>query len=86
MKNEIKKIFDNIKYELHNNRNFILMTDKDIEILLEYIFNLQKEVIKLTAESTEWEFKFYDLQEKYVHLDKVNCQLRKKINNGDYEK
>lgn len=73
--------------------------DIDKEQLIEDIFlvtlyyegvikNLQEEVNKLTAESTEWESKCYDLQEELndtikenKHLDEVNCKLRKNINN-----
>ena len=36
--------------------------------LLDYITNLQQEIDKLTAESTEWESKCYDLQQENERL------------------
>lgn len=38
------------------------------ERLLDYITNLQEEINKLTAESTEWESKYYDLQKENKRL------------------
>jgi len=57
------------------------------KVVLENSFleELKQEIDRLTAESTEWESKFYDLQEEITHLDSVNCHLRKKINNDIYK-
>lgn len=38
------------------------------KIMADYITNLQQEINKLTAESTEWESKYYDLQQENKNL------------------
>ena len=57
----------------------------DLKTLLDYITNLQEEVNKLTAESTEWESKCYDLQEENEILRELNvcvgCNLNYKQRN-----
>lgn len=75
---EIEEAFNCIDYELS-------VCNDELPKIKNYITNLQVEVNKLTAESTEWESKCYDLQEENKHLDKVNCHLRKKINNDIYK-
>ena len=71
MKDEIKEILDNIKYELDNKRKFILMTDKDTEILLDYITNLQEksnnqaeEINRLYKQREKFMKKYSYLQEE----------------------
>ena len=73
MSEDIKEILDGFKEILDNptttdecydgriieiDRSYDLDLD-EIKLLLDYITNLQEELNKLTAESTEWENKFY---------------------------
>jgi len=51
--------------------------------ILDYITNLQVEINKLTAESTEWESKCYNLQEENERLKNGYCELKVKCNNGE---
>lgn len=83
MSNEIKEILDDLRtykdryeYFLFNNLSF---SDRDYKAkqLLDYITNLQEEVNKLTAESTEWESKCYDLQEENERLNNIINELEK---------
>jgi len=53
------------------------------QIVLDYITNLQVEINKLTAESTEWESKCYNLQEENERLKNGYCELKVKCNNGE---
>lgn len=51
------------------------------KLLLNYITNLQEEINKLTAESTEWESKCDNLQEELEVLNKLNqANLKQKQN------
>lgn len=45
-----------------------LLYYENCKVLLDYITNLQQEINKLTAESTEWESKYYDLQQENEFL------------------
>lgn len=61
---------DNIPYEEYEmllKSCYFVLCNKD------YITNLQQEINKLTAESTEWESKYYDLQQE-------NERLKEQIN------
>jgi SMC interacting uncharacterized protein involved in chromosome segregation len=96
MKDEIKEILDDLRtykdryeYFLFNNLSF---SDRDYKakILLDYITNLQEEINKLTAESTEWESKYYDMQDNFHNaneeierLKNGYCKLKVKCNNGE---
>jgi cell division protein FtsB len=69
MKDEIKEIIrlnceEEIDVKYFAKDNSLVDTTMDYSQLLDYITNLQEEVNKLTAESTEWESKCYDLQEE----------------------
>lgn len=72
MKDNVKEILDIIKKvskaEVNSYNGFIETPPMKWEIFLDYITNLQEEVNKLTAESTEWESKCYDLQEENERL------------------
>lgn len=73
MNNEIKEILDNLKNKDNDIKgiNFLKyqdLTRGEINLLLDYITNLQQEINKLTAESTEWESKCYDLQQENERL------------------
>ncbi|MBO7696536.1 MAG: hypothetical protein J6T10_28245 [Methanobrevibacter sp.] len=68
MTNEIKELINNlIEYR---NSDYTCkqpedcLTIEDVWLLLDYITNLQEEINKLTAESTEWESKCYDLENR----------------------
>lgn len=39
--------------------------EEDINWVINYITNLQQEINKLTAESTEWESKYYEMQDNF---------------------
>ena len=66
MKDEIKEILDELNdmFQLSELEQQV----KDIEKVIDYITNLEQEVNKLTAESTEWESKCYDLQKENERL------------------
>lgn len=64
MKDEIKEILDSWNKVCNNELEYVELTLEQMRLLFNYITNLQEEVNKLTAESTEWESKCYDLQEK----------------------
>ena len=63
-------------------------TVEKAEELIDYINNLQEETNKLTAESTEWESKFYDLQEKCENYRKLKerYQIEKELYKSRNEK
>ena len=86
MKDEIKEIL----YELNDifQLSELEQQVKDIEKLLDYITNLQtieQQYSAILSENAELENKITNLQEENIHLDKVNCHLRKKINNETYK-
>lgn len=66
MKEEIKEILEDVKRHL----DYVEATkqasirDNEMKVMYDYITNLQEEINKLTAESTEWESKCYDLQKE----------------------
>lgn len=60
MKDEIKEINIKIPGQILD----YVDTKEHLIELFNYITNLQEEINKLTAESTEWESKCYDLQEE----------------------
>lgn len=67
MKDETKEILNKLLeyFKVSNINDFGYEKDKlisyeEAQILLDYITNLQEEVNKLTAESTEWESKYYE--------------------------
>jgi len=70
MSDEIKEILDKLKDEnnyqvdCNDGSAFKELFANEINLLLDYITNLQEEI---------------------THLDKVNCHLRKKINNDIYK-
>lgn len=72
MTEEIKEILDKLEKVANRetaSRNALMeMKDTDYRDLLDYITNLQQEINKLTAESTEWESKYYDLQQENEFL------------------
>ena len=51
---------------------YFILCNKD------YITNLQQEIDKLTAESTEWESKYYDLQQENERL-KIQVSAREEL-------
>lgn len=61
------------------NNNSAYCNKDDVDFLLNLIENQQKEIEKLTAESTEWESKVYELQDEINVLnaqkDSLNWQL-----------
>ena len=84
MHTEIKEILDDLK-DMNNYSNFIdsqyggggyyyLLEKKESKQLLDYITNLQQEINKLTAESTEWESKCYDLQQENERKERLITQ------------
>ena len=69
MKDEIKEILDIERYRNKDGyAENINLLPSEIVAIKDYITNLQEEINILTAESTEWESKFYDLQEEYEKL------------------
>jgi len=77
MTNEIKEILDYFEEYIKDNDMHCsepMLNWKDLKIVLDYITNLQREIDKLTAESTDWESKVYDLQERINKAtDKLYC-------------
>ena len=68
---EILNILNTMAKENKESDNPLQATVILFEILyrvLDYITNLQQEINKLTAESTEWESKYYDLQQENEFL------------------
>lgn len=72
MKDEIKEILEEVKdlTDITIEKGTYGISHKKWKLLLDYITNLQEEVNKLTAESTEWESKCYDLQKENESLYK----------------
>lgn len=66
-------------------KNEIDLLPKNQKKVLDYITNLQKEIEKLTAESTEWESKCYDLQKENEEL-KTRIEKVKKYIDEHYPK
>ena len=89
MKDEIKEILDKLKSLVYDEYCLEFSVDyidrKEEKILLDHITNLQKEINKLTAESTEWESKYYDLQEENDYLKDIvsNTELSDEIKKAD---
>jgi chromosome segregation ATPase len=83
MKDEIKEILDNIKYLLDNKTKFILMTDKDIETLLDYITNLQEKYERM-KENAEILANGYNELEK--RIDKAIEYIKKEIADIEFMK
>ena len=81
MKEEIKEILEDVKRHL----DYVEATgqcsirDNEMKAMYDYITNLQEEVNKLTAESTEWESKCYDLQEEIERQSKAQVILDNQI-------
>lgn len=75
MAEEIKEIIDFLKDDLYMEGGYKSLHYKQCDMLLNYITVLQQEVNKLTAESTEWESKCYDLQEENKRLKEEIDQL-----------
>ena len=85
MNNEIKEILDRLKKCDYD----------DFNKVLDYITNLQEEINKLTAESTEWESKYYDLEKlnNANYLSFIDCNSRinkatemlKRYGNGTFD-
>lgn len=83
MNNEIKEILDYLKESAIKKNLYFEIKPEKAQILLDYITNLQQEINKLTAESTEWESKCYELQQAKDELqndyqeavDKI-CELK----------
>ena len=70
MNNEIKEIINYfIKYA--NIEDSI-----KISKLEDYITNLQQEINKLTAESTEWESKYYEMQDNFHNANEEIERLK----------
>ena len=72
MNDEIKEILRNCEKAINEASGYNNTTDK----ILDYITNLQQEINKLTAESTEWESKYYDLQQENERLKLNHKQLK----------
>lgn len=83
MKDEIKEILDELKDDtyvpLEDGRDYKLLYKDDDKQLLDYITNLQEEINKLIAESTEWESRCYKLQEKNERLTQGVVLLTNKL-------
>lgn len=77
MQEEIKEILDKLKDENWYDEldltgtKWVELKWEETHLLLDYITNLQQEINKLTAESTEWESKCYELQQENERLN--NC-------------
>lgn len=76
--NEIKEILKDIEKGVKTGKDKndikvggICYEWQDLKIVLDYITNLQQEINKLTAESTEWESKCYDLQQENERLNEI---------------
>jgi len=68
MNKEIKEILDNLDFNINHTKGWVepLGLNQDTwKILLDYITNLQQEINKLTAKSTEWESKYYEMQDNF---------------------
>lgn len=65
---EVNKLNDEIKYWLEG------LDELSFNKVLDYITNLQQEINKLTAESTEWESKCYDLQQEKERKERLITQ------------
>lgn len=62
---EIKEILDKLDFnEWEVDLYKVPITWCELYDIRDYITNLQQEINKLTAESTEWESKYYDLQSR----------------------
>ena len=81
MNDEIKKILDYWQFYINEPNNYKLLNVyfDEIKKVLDYITNLQQEINKLTAESTEWESKCYDLQQENERLKEKIKFLRKEL-------
>ena len=77
MNNEIEEILDYISDRIIKKEKWNKVRD--------YITNLQQENNNLKTSLDESQEVVIDLQQEKEHLDKVNCHLRKKINNDIYK-
>lgn len=68
MTEETKELINCIRVNLRHNKCFGGIDEIECKLLLDCITNLQQEINKLTAESTEWESKYYDLQQENKEL------------------
>ncbi len=78
MNNEIKEILDawkNKKYILAYTFNYDSAREQN-DKLLDYITNLQQEINKLTAESTKWESKYYEMLDNFHNANKEIERLK----------
>ena len=72
MKDEIKEILDDLDYAVNRKRGTITLNQKDINLLLDYITNLQEEIHKKEA--------MYDsLAVDYRLSQEENGRLRKEL-------
>lgn len=75
MTNDIEKMIDNLEFISKQESATIEINQNGCKLLLDYITNLQEEVNKLTAESTEWEERTYCWQDRaedlQIRIDKA---------------
>lgn len=86
MKDEIKEILDDLLFTTTLPNVSVKLSEEKLYQLKDYITNLQKEVDKLTAESTEWESKCYDLQEENKTLRKNQRYYKNGVFSLEYDK
>lgn len=79
---EIKEILEALKPHNDIKEYPLYLNRKQQDLLYDYITNLQQENEKLTAESTEWESKYYELQKG---LEKVNDTIKELRDNNALE-
>ncbi len=82
MTEEIKEILEALKPHNDIKEYPLYLNRKQQDLLYDYITNLQQENEKLTAESTEWESKYYELQKG---LEKVNDTIKELRDNNALE-
>lgn len=89
MSDELKNYLGNINYEIETSDIELKKLDlglnaKSWKELLDYITNLEEEVNKLTAESTEWEERTYCWQGRAENLEIIIDKAIKYINENKH--
>ena len=86
MNNEIKEnVEPTLEYLKICVEDDILFETTNCKALLDYITNLQEEINKLTAESTEWESKCYNLQEENINIKQQLLENKISLKDVEYQ-